>query len=133
MSGAKTSGITVADRPLVGMTLAVALMIAVCASSVAVVYSKHQSRKLFIELQRLSKERDELNFEWSRLQLEQSTYATHPRVEQVATEDLALVHPGHSDIFIISERGDFRFVGLELDAGSVADASDTAPAPEVRP
>ena len=133
MKGTKAPVIAVADRPLLGITLAVALMIAVCASSIAVVYSKHQSRKLFIELQVLSKERDELNFEWSRLQLEQSTYATHPRVEQVAIEDLALVHPGQSDIFIISEHGDFRFVGPGPGAAGVADAGEVAPASEVRP
>lgn len=123
MSSRTASVATMAERPLVGLTLAIALLVAVCASAIAVVYSKHQSRKLFIELQALTKERDELNFEWSRLQLEQSAYATHPRVEQVATEDLALVHPASSDIYIISERGDFRFVGLEADARSVADSA----------
>lgn len=123
MSRRPTQVMTVADRPLVGLTLAIALLIAVCASAIAVVYSKHQSRKLFIELRALSKQRDELNSEWGRLQLEQSAYATHPRVERVATEDLALVRPANNDIYIISERGDFRFVGLETDGDSVADTA----------
>ena len=33
-------------------------------------------------------DRDELNIEWGQLQIEQSTWAQHARIEQVATEDL---------------------------------------------
>ncbi|MDJ0748545.1 MAG: cell division protein FtsL [Woeseiaceae bacterium] len=70
-------------------------------SAVALVYTKHESRKLFIELEGLSHERDELNIEWGQLQIEQSTWAQHARIEQVATDDLALVRPATSEIFVI--------------------------------
>lgn len=55
---------------------------------VGVVYSKHSVRKAFIELQNLQKQFDGLQVEWQRLQLEQSTWATHSRVERLAREEL---------------------------------------------
>lgn len=70
-------------------------------SSIALVYTKHESRKLFVELESLTHERDELNIEWGQLQIEQSTWATHARIERVATEDLSLSRPETSDIFVI--------------------------------
>ena len=74
----------------------------VCVTSaMALIYTKHESRKLFVELETLTQERDELNIEWAQLQIEQSTWATHGRIEQVATDDLSLVRPAASEIFVI--------------------------------
>lgn len=70
-------------------------------SSMAMVYTKHESRKLFVELERLTHERDDLNIEWGQLQIEQSTWATHARIERVATDELALVRPTSTEIYII--------------------------------
>ncbi len=70
-------------------------------SALALVYTKHDARKLFVELEQLSRERDELNIEWGQLQIEQSTWATHARIEEVAMDDLALVRPEATDIFVI--------------------------------
>ena len=70
-------------------------------SGMALVYTKHESRKLFVELEGLTHERDELNIEWGQLQIEQSFWAQHARIEQVATEDLALVRPEATDIYVI--------------------------------
>ena len=70
-------------------------------SAMALVYTKHESRKLFVELEQLTHERDELNIEWGQLQIEQSTWAQHARIEQVATEDLALVRPAATEVFVI--------------------------------
>ena len=55
-------------------------------SAIALIYAKHELRKLFVELEALTTERDELNIEWGQLQIEQSTWATHARIERVATE-----------------------------------------------
>lgn len=74
----------------------------VCVTSaVALVYTKHEARKLFVELEGLTQERDELNIEWGQLQIEQSTWATHARIEQVATDNLSLVRPESTEIFVI--------------------------------
>ncbi len=69
--------------------------------AMAIVYTKHESRILFIELEGLTHERDELNIEWGQLQIEQSTWATHARIERVATDDLSLVRPETTDIYVI--------------------------------
>lgn len=71
-------------------------------SAVAIIYTKHQSRKLFVGLEQLTTERDELNIEWGQLQIEQSTWATHARIEQVATDDLALARPTASELSVIA-------------------------------
>ena len=73
-------------------------------SSMAMVYTKHESRKLFVKLEGLTHERDELNIEWGQLQIEQSTWATHARIEQVATDDLSLVRPESTEIFVIERQ-----------------------------
>ena len=70
-------------------------------SAVALIYTKHESRKLFVELEALTHERDELNIEWGQLQIEQSTWAQHARIEKVATDDLSLVRPDTADVFVI--------------------------------
>lgn len=81
------------------LTLVFAL---VCVmSAVALVYTKHESRKLFIELEALNSERDKLNIEWGQLQIEQSTWATHARIEQVAADELALTRPKSDEIYVI--------------------------------
>ena len=70
-------------------------------SAIALVYAKHESRKLFVELEALTQGRDALNIEWGQLQIEQSTWAQHARIEKVATDDLALVRPAAADIYVI--------------------------------
>ena len=85
--------------------LLVIVFAAVCVlSALAIVYTKHESRKLFIELEALTHERDRLNIEWGQLQIEQSTWATHARIEQVANDDLSLVRPDPSEIYVIERQ-----------------------------
>ena len=81
--------------------LVTSLAIAVLVSSLGVVYTKHESRKLFVELDTLKKERDEINVEWGRLQLEQSTLATHGRIERAAKKRLNMETPEYEKIFIV--------------------------------
>jgi len=73
-------------------------------SAIALVYTKHESRRLFVELEELTHVRDGLNIEWGQLQIEQSTWAQHARIEQVATKELALVRPEATDIFVIERQ-----------------------------
>ena len=73
-------------------------------SAMALIFTKHESRKLFVELEALTQERDELNIEWGQLQIEQSTWATHARIEQVATKDLSLVRPKAEEIYVIQRQ-----------------------------
>ena len=78
---------------------------AVCViSAMALVYTRHEARKLFVELEGLTQERDALNIEWGQLQIEQSTWATHARIEQVASDRLSLVRPRPSEIYIVERQ-----------------------------
>jgi len=75
----------------------------VLGSAVLLVYSKHQSRKLFVELQQLKHEVDALNTEWSQLQLEQSAWSGHGRIERVARKRLTMVMPNSSDVVFVRQ------------------------------
>ncbi len=77
------------------------LIILVLSSAVGTVLSKHQSRKLFVELQALETGRDDLEIEWGRLQLEQGTRATHGRVERLARERLHMHSPTPATTVIV--------------------------------
>lgn len=77
------------------------LVLAVIVSALGVVYTKHQSRKLFVALQGLEAERDEMNIEWGQLQLEQGTSATHVKVEKVAREQLKMTTPAPDTVVIV--------------------------------
>ena len=79
----------------------VVLMVLVVISSFGVIYAKHQSRKLFVELQALHKARDDMDIEWGQLQLEQSTLATQSRVEGTASTKLGMVIPEANQVVIL--------------------------------
>jgi cell division protein FtsL len=66
---------------------------AVVVSGIAAVYAKHETRKLYTELQALQQERDQLEMEWGQLQIEQSTWSTHARVESLAREEIGMGEP----------------------------------------
>ena len=80
----------------------VVLTFAVLVSSLAGVYAKHKSRKLFVELQALVAERDRLEMDWGRLQIEQSTQANPARVEALARERLAMRTPTRDDMKVVA-------------------------------
>ena len=73
----------------------------VFASCLGVIWSKHQARTLFIELQSLEASRDQLNIEWGQLKLEQSAWSTHGRVEQMARADLHMIIPRPTEVRLV--------------------------------
>jgi cell division protein FtsL len=86
----------------IGLIVAV-LFVAVVASAIAGVYAKHESRKLFTELQKLSNERDRMEVDWGRLQIEQSTWSTYGRVEQLAREQMQMQMPPPDSVSLLAE------------------------------
>lgn len=87
-----------------GQILVAALMVAwvaVLLASVATVNARHETRKLFVELQQQQLERDELDIEWGQLRLEQSAYATHGLIEKIAHEKMGMSVPEPTDINIL--------------------------------
>lgn len=77
------------------------LVAAVFTSAMAVVLARHQNRKLFVELQALNQQRDALNDEWGRLQLEQATWGAHGRVEDLARSKLGMTVPMADQIILV--------------------------------
>lgn len=84
-----------------GRIVLLGLVLAVFVSALGVVFSTHESRKLFVELQGVQKVRDELSAEWGRLQLEQSTWATHGRIERIANNRLEMINPPPGAVVIV--------------------------------
>jgi cell division protein FtsL len=82
------------------MTLAV-LTLLVVASAIACVFVRHDARKLFVDLQRLEAERDQLEIEWGQLRLEQSAHSSHARVEELARERMAMREPVTDEIYVV--------------------------------
>jgi len=88
------------QRILVVITVLFSLVL---ASAILLVYSKHQSRKLFVELQQLKHQVDALNTEWSQLQLEQSAWSGHGRIERIARKRLSMVMPESVDVVFVEQ------------------------------
>lgn len=75
--------------------------ISVLASAASLVYARHESRRLFIELQQLTGQRDDLNIDWGRLQIEHSTLALPARIEKVVRDRLQMRDPDPADVVIV--------------------------------
>ena len=72
----------------------------VCALSV--VTSQHTARKLYVELQKEQELTKRLEDEWTQLQLEQSTWAMHARIEKIASARLMMRAPASSRTQVVA-------------------------------
>jgi len=79
------------------------LVTSLFVSALETVVARHQARKLFVEIQSLDKVRDNLNEEWSRLLLEQSTWATDVRIEMIARSRLEMKTPAPHFLLVMDE------------------------------
>jgi cell division protein FtsL len=77
------------------------LVLAAIASSVGVIYGKHEGRKRFVELQALGYEKDRMDVEWGQLQLEQSTLTTQGQVEHAARSRLGMISPAPDQVVML--------------------------------
>ena len=73
------------------LNLILLAILVVCALSV--VSSQHKARKLYVELQKTQEHAKQLDVEWGQLQLEQSTWAMHARIEKIASAQLKMSVP----------------------------------------
>jgi cell division protein FtsL len=69
------------------------LLLITVACALSVVASNHRARKLFTELEQEQNRMRDLEVEWGQLQLEQSTWAAHARVEKIARGKLGMKPP----------------------------------------
>ncbi|HMM75400.1 MAG TPA: cell division protein FtsL [Gammaproteobacteria bacterium] len=77
-------------KPLVVPAL---LLTLIFASALNLVLERDRTRSLFIDLQALRKQKDELDREWGQLLLEQGTWGAHGRVEEIARSKLGMTVP----------------------------------------
>ncbi|MCK0511919.1 cell division protein FtsL [Aromatoleum buckelii] len=77
------------------------LVALVVSSALGVVAAQHQARKLFSELEREQARAQGLEVEWGQLQLEQSTWAAHARVEKIARERIGMRPPAPGQVLTV--------------------------------
>ena len=76
------------------MTRVNVLLLAIAiACALGVITAQHKSRKLFIDLEESQARAKRLDEEYTQLQLEQGTWATHKRVEALAARSLGMHLP----------------------------------------
>jgi cell division protein FtsL len=81
------------------------LLVLVIACALGVITSQHRARRLFSELDAEQSAMKKLGEEYSQLQLEQSTWGTHKRVEAIASHDLHMRLPDPATTVIIAPAG----------------------------
>ena len=77
------------------------LLVALVACALGVITSQHHARKRFIELESEQATAKRLDEEFTQLQLEQSTWATHKRVEALAARQLGMKLPDAQSMVIV--------------------------------
>ncbi|HET7775221.1 MAG TPA: cell division protein FtsL [Azospira sp.] len=78
------------------------LLLAAMICALGVVTSQHKARKLFQELEGEQERSRSLDVEWGQLQLELSTWATHPRIEKIARDKLRMHAPEPAKVINVS-------------------------------
>ena len=69
------------------------LLLLLVACALGVITAQHKSRKLFVDLEEGQARAKRLDEEYTQLQLEQGTWATHKRVEALAARSLGMHLP----------------------------------------
>lgn len=81
------------------LNLLLVVVLIICA--LGVVTSQHKARKLFVELEQEQAQARQMDVEWGQLQLEQSTWAMHSRIEKIAGSHLQMRVPEPSRIQVV--------------------------------
>lgn len=84
------------------LVLLLLLTLVVVVSAVGVAYSRFQTRHLFVEVQALQNERDNLLVRWDQLQIEEAYFADHATIEKKARESLGMTIPPFESVEHIS-------------------------------
>lgn len=82
--------------------LNIILYFALMFSALGLVNAQHKARKLYIELEQLNQAAKQFDQEYGQLQLEQSTWAMHSRIELIAAETLQMQVPDATRIQVVS-------------------------------
>ena len=77
------------------------LLAVLIGCALALITSQHRARKLYVDLQKEQDLAKQLDVEWGQLQLEQSTWAMHARVERIAANALGMRVPPAARIQVV--------------------------------
>ncbi|MBU6459945.1 MAG: cell division protein FtsL [Proteobacteria bacterium] len=77
------------------------LLLAVIVSAICVVSAQNKERLAFISLEQQQALTRKIEVKWGQLELEQSTWAVHSRIQAIATEKLHMKLPQSKDIQIV--------------------------------
>jgi cell division protein FtsL len=81
------------------------LLLLAIACALGVITSQHRARKLFAEIDAEQAQAKRLDDEWTQLQLEQGTWATHKRVQALAASQLGMRFADPSTTVIVDPNG----------------------------
>lgn len=98
------------------------LFFALIFSALGLVNSQHKARNLYIELGQLNQTAKQADQEYGQLQLEQSTWAMHSRIEQIASQQLQMQVPDAKRVQVI--------VANSMSKDSVAGSAATDATPQ---
>jgi cell division protein FtsL len=84
------------------------------SSAISLVTARFQSRRLFIQSDRLSDKAHELDTDWRRLQLERAELVRNARIDGIARQDLKMVNVTPGSIIYVTEGPDPRVTGGAL-------------------
>lgn len=77
------------------------LLMILIACALSLVSSQHKARKLYVELEQEQELARQIDVEWGQLQLEQSTWAMHGRIEKIASQVLNMRVPPPARIQVV--------------------------------
>ena len=86
---------------IVGYFIILVLLAGVLGCAFGVVYTRQESRRLFAEYNELTRDRDRLNFEFGRLELERATKAEINGIEKTARGELGMISPSAANTVVI--------------------------------
>jgi len=80
------------------------LLVVLVLCALSLVTSRHQARRLFVELERAQGEARAYETEYGQLELEQSTWGMPARIEKIAREQLRMQLPTPSRTEVVPMR-----------------------------
>jgi cell division protein FtsL len=81
--------------------LNLSLAAAVVFTAVSVIETSHHCREMYSKLQTMQLAQWDMQEQWGRLLLEQSTWASHHRVEQLARKELGMRLPASDELQVV--------------------------------
>ncbi len=93
--------------------LNILLLLILIGCALSVVTTQHKARKFFSALQNEKEQSKQLDTEWGQLQLELSTWATHARVDSIATKSLRMRVPENARVRIVTPTRDDSPAGAQ--------------------